>query len=201
MDATATGQIVVLNAVIDIIFESAIVALIIALVFTAGFLILVYHFLERRASLGFANIVPIAVAVVFLAGTMPALGIPLNALTATILSIAVGIGIAYTVHITHRFIDEYNQTEDTIESLSTTLRGTGGALTGSMLTTAGGTGALALAITPCTRTVRSADGNKRRLLLRGVDARPSADACCLGEVLRIDRCRSQPPSYSSICER
>lgn len=148
LDATATGQIVVLNAVIDIIFESAILALIIALVFTAIFLIAVYHFLEGRASLGFANIFPIAVAVVFLAGTMPALGIPLNALTATILSIAVGLGIAYTVHITHRFIDEYNKNPNVYEAISTTLRGTGGALTGSMLTTAGGTGALALAITP-----------------------------------------------------
>lgn len=148
MDATPTGQIVVMNAVIDIIFESAIVALLIALFFTALFLIAVYHFLEGRASLGVANLVPIVVAVVFLAGTMPALGIPLNALTATILSIAVGIGIAYSVHITHRFIDEYNGEPDVYESISTTLRGTGGALTGSMLTTAGGTGALALAITP-----------------------------------------------------
>ncbi len=148
MDATPTGQIVVMNAVIDIIFESAIVALLIALFFTALFLVAVYHFLEGRASLGVANLVPIVVAVVFLAGTMPALGIPLNALTATILSIAVGIGIAYSVHITHRFIDEYNGEPDVYESISTTLRGTGGALTGSMLTTAGGTGALALAITP-----------------------------------------------------
>lgn len=148
LDATPTGQIVVMNAVIDIIFESAITALLIALAFTAAFLVLVYHVLERRWSLGLANMVPIAVAVVFLAGTMVALGLPLNALTATILSIAVGIGIAYSVHITHRFIDEYNGTEDPYEALSTTLRGTGGALTGSMLTTAGGTGALILAITP-----------------------------------------------------
>lgn len=148
MDATPTGQIVVMNAVLDIIFESAIVALLIALVFTAAFLVAVYHFLEGRASLGVANLVPIVVAVVFLAGTMPAIGIPLNALTATILSIAVGIGIAYSVHITHRFIDEYNQEPDVSKAISTTLRGTGGALTGSMLTTAGGTGALALAITP-----------------------------------------------------
>ncbi|MDZ7689356.1 MAG: MMPL family transporter [Halobacteriales archaeon] len=148
LKATPTGQIVVQNSVIDIIFESAILALIIALVFTALFLVVVYHVLEERASLGIANLVPIVVAVVFLAGTMPVLGIPLNALTATILSIAVGIGIAYSVHITHRFIDEYNRHPDVSDAISTTLRGTGGALTGSMLTTAGGTGALALAITP-----------------------------------------------------
>ncbi len=148
LDATATGQIVVMNAVMDVIFESAIVALLIALAFTAVFLVLVYHVLEGRASLGVANLAPIVVAVVFLAGTMPAIGIPLNALTATILSIAVGVGIAYSVHITHRFVDEYNEDGDVHRSLSTTLRGTGGALTGSMLTTAGGTGALALAITP-----------------------------------------------------
>ncbi|MFO8116235.1 MAG: MMPL family transporter, partial [Halorubrum sp.] len=83
-----------------------------------------------------------------LVGTMRLFGLPLNALTATILSIAIGIGIAYSVHITARFIDEYNEGGDAAAALRTTLTGTGGALTGSMLTTALGTGALGLAITP-----------------------------------------------------
>ena len=79
---------------------------------------------------------------------MRVLGLSLNAVTATILSITVGVGVAYSVHMTHRFIDEYTAGASTDESLKITLQGTGGALVGSMLTTSIGTGALVLAISP-----------------------------------------------------
>jgi len=79
---------------------------------------------------------------------MRILGLSLNAVTATILSITVGVGVAYSVHMTHRFIDEYTAGKSTDKSLELTLQGTGGALTGSMLTTSIGTGALVLAISP-----------------------------------------------------
>ncbi|ELZ45368.1 putative lipid/cholesterol transport [Halorubrum distributum JCM 9100] len=93
------------------------------------------------------NLFPIVIAIAFLLGTMRALGLSLNALTATILSISIGLGIAYSVHATHRFIDEYNENADALQSMVITFSGTGGALLGSMLTTSLGTGALALAIT------------------------------------------------------
>jgi predicted RND superfamily exporter protein len=146
--ATATGQIVVFDAITGIIFQSAIQGLILAVVLTGVFLVITYGILEGMPLLGIVNVFPIVIAVASLVGTMRLLGLPLNALTATILSIAIGIGIAYSVHITARFIDEFKQNDDVAASLRTTLTGTGGALTGSMLTTALGTGALALAITP-----------------------------------------------------
>ncbi|WP_435074730.1 efflux RND transporter permease subunit [Halorubrum sp. HHNYT27] len=146
--ATATGQIVVFDAITGIIFQSAIQGLILAVVLTGVFLVITYGILEGMPLLGIVNVFPIVIAVASLVGTMRLLGLPLNALTATILSIAIGIGIAYSVHITARFIDEFKESDDVAASLRTTLTGTGGALTGSMLTTALGTGALALAITP-----------------------------------------------------
>ncbi|MGM0684717.1 MAG: efflux RND transporter permease subunit [Halobacteriota archaeon] len=146
--ATATGQIVIFDAITAIIFESAIQGLFLAVVLTGVFLVVTYGVLEGRPLLGIVNVFPITVAVASLVGTMRLFGLPLNALTATILSIAIGIGIAYSVHITARFIDEYNEGGDAAAALRTTLTGTGGALTGSMLTTALGTGALGLAITP-----------------------------------------------------
>ena len=147
-DATATGSVVVLAAVMDRIFQSAIQGLVMAVGLTAAFLVLIYGILERKPLLGVVNIFPILVAIAFLLGTMRYLNITLNALTATILSISVGVGIAYSVHTTHRFIDEYDATTGAHEAMMVTLTGTGGALFGSMLTTALGTGALALAITP-----------------------------------------------------
>ena len=147
-ETTATGQLVVFDAVTDVIFTSAIQGLIIAMVLTGLFLIIAYAVLEGKPLLGIVNLFPILIAIAFLLGTMRYLGISLNALTGTILSISIGLGIAYSVHATHRFVDEYNAGADGYESMIITLSGTGGALLGSMLTTSLGTGALALAITP-----------------------------------------------------
>ena len=145
---TATGQLVVFDAVTDIIFNSAIQGLIIAMLLTGLFLVISYAILEGKPLLGIVNLFPILIAIAFLLGTMRYLGMSLNALTGTILSISIGLGIAYSVHATHRFIDEFNAGADAYEAMIITLSGTGGALLGSMLTTSLGTGALALAITP-----------------------------------------------------
>jgi predicted RND superfamily exporter protein len=147
LTATATGQTIVLQAVSDTIFESAIQSLIAALIVTALFLVAVYYITEGRPSFGIVNLVPIVVSVALLAGSMRLFNIPLNALTATILSIAIGLGVDYSAHFVHRFADEH-RTKDLFEALEATVRGTGGALTGSMLTTTTGIGVLALAITP-----------------------------------------------------
>jgi predicted RND superfamily exporter protein len=147
--ATATGQTIVLEAVSGTIFSSAIQSLVAALVVTAVFLVLVYYVIEGRPSLGLVNLAPIVVSVALLAGSMRLFGIPFNALTATILSIAIGLGVDYSVHFVHRFIDEYHEfDEELFPALEETVQGTGGALTVSMLTTTTGIGVLALAITP-----------------------------------------------------
>ena len=146
--ATATGSIVVFDAISGIIFQSAIQGLLLSLLLTGVFLMIVYGVLESKPLLGIVNVFPILVSVASLVGTMRLLGLALNALTATLLSIGVGLGIAYSVHVTARFVDEYDQRGDALGAIRTTLTGTGGALLGSMLTTSLGTGALALAITP-----------------------------------------------------
>ncbi|RDZ63262.1 RND transporter [Haloferax sp. Atlit-12N] len=149
MDATATGSTVVFKGVSDTILLSAIESLTVALAATALFLVFIYQLLEGQWTLGVVNLVPIVVSIALLAGTMRYLGIPLNALTATILSIAIGLGIDYSAHVVHRFADEYNtEGHDLDEALRLTVGGTGGALTGSMLTTTTGLGVLAIAITP-----------------------------------------------------
>ncbi|MFW5938195.1 MAG: MMPL family transporter, partial [Halanaeroarchaeum sp.] len=52
-----------------------------------------------------------------------------------------------SAHMTHRFVDEYDGA-NLDDALERTLLGTGGALTGSMLTTTSGIGVLVLSITP-----------------------------------------------------
>jgi predicted RND superfamily exporter protein len=145
MDAIATGEIVVFQAVSDLILESAVVSLAVALLGTAVFLFLMYWLLEGYASLALANLVPIVVTVSFVAGSMRLLGISFNAFTATILALTIGLGIDYSVHIVHRFVDERME-HDLFAALDRTVRGTGGALAGSMLTTTFGIGVLVLAV-------------------------------------------------------
>jgi len=149
LPATATGSTVVFQAVSDGIFESALRSLVVAIAATAVFLVLVYWLLEGKASLGVANLVPILVTLTWIAGSMRYFDVAFNALTATVLSIAIGMGIDYSSHFVHRFADEYEANgKDVFAALDRTVLGTGGALTGSMLTTTTGIGVLVLAITP-----------------------------------------------------
>jgi predicted RND superfamily exporter protein len=147
-ESTATGGVIVLKAVSDVIGASAFRSLVIALVAAAAFLVFVYGLLEGRPSLGLVNVLPIALTVAALASTMRYLDIPFNVLTGTSLSIAIGLGIDYSAHLLHRFVEEYDGATDVDGALLATVRGTGGALTGSMLTTVSGLGVLWLAISP-----------------------------------------------------
>jgi predicted RND superfamily exporter protein len=147
MDATPTGQTIVFQAVTDIILESALVSLVVALAGASVFLVFIYWFLEGRGTLGIANMVPIVVTLAMLGASMRYLAIPFNAITATILAITIGLGIDYSVHITHRFADERLE-RPLMPALDRTVRGAGGALLGSMLTTVFGIGVLALALFP-----------------------------------------------------
>ncbi|GAB3419638.1 hypothetical protein GCM10027435_21260 [Haloparvum alkalitolerans] len=148
LDATPTGTLVVNQVVIDRITESAIRSLIVAFLLTAAFLMVSYWWLESRAVYGLINLVPVLVTVGLLAGSMRYFGIPLTPFNAPILSVSIGLGVDYTVHYMHRFVDEYEAGRSVEEALLITSRGTGGALTGSMLTTVCGLGTLYLALIP-----------------------------------------------------
>ncbi|MFB6164487.1 MAG: RND family transporter [Haloarculaceae archaeon] len=147
MDAVATGQTVVFQAVSNVILSSAMRSLLVALAGSTVFLVLVYWLIEGEATLGVANVIPILVTVALLAGTMRLVDIPFNAITATILAITIGLGIDYSVHVVHRFADERRE-RALMPALDRTVRGTGGALMSSMFTTVFGIGVLALALFP-----------------------------------------------------
>ncbi|EMA12316.1 efflux RND transporter permease subunit [Haloarcula marismortui] len=148
MEATATGSVVVLKAVSDVIAESAYISLGLAILASAAFLFFAYWLLERRPGLGAANLIPILLTIAALAATMRYLDIPFNVLTGTTLSIGIGLGIDYSAHLVHRFSEEYRGDVGLLEALDISVRGTGGALAGSMVTTTSGTGVLVLAVVP-----------------------------------------------------
>ncbi|MEA5386938.1 MMPL family transporter [Haloarculaceae archaeon H-GB2-1] len=142
---TATGDIVVFQAVADLIFASALSSLAVALAGTALALAFVFRMLFGRATLGLSVLVPIITTVALVAATMRAVGIALNAFTATVLALTIGLGVDYGVHFVHRFADERRNGASVDDALTTTVTGTGGALAGSMVTTVFGIGVLVLA--------------------------------------------------------
>jgi len=146
-EATPTGNSVVFEEALSLILETVISTLVLTLVGAVAFLIVMYWVLEGKPSLGVANAIPILVTVVMVVASMRAFGIRFNAINGSILAIVIGLGIDYSVHIVHRFVDEYGE-RDLDAALRRTVAGTGGALTGSMLTTVFGVGSLALALNP-----------------------------------------------------
>ncbi|WP_255151534.1 efflux RND transporter permease subunit [Halorarius halobius] len=146
--ATATGEVVVFQAVADLIFRSALVSLAVALGGTAVALAAVFRWLVGRPTLGLLALVPIVTTVALVAASMRAAGIALNAFTATVLALTIGLGVDYSVHVLHRFADERHEGAGLVDALTTTVTGTGGALAGSMLTTVFGIGVLVLAPFP-----------------------------------------------------
>jgi hypothetical protein len=76
--------------------------------------------------------VPILVTIALLAASMRYLGVQFNAITGTVLSIGIGLGIDYSAHLVHRISEEYRQAADLFDALTVSVVGTGGALTGSM---------------------------------------------------------------------
>jgi len=151
LSAVATGDQIVQQSVIDATLDSALRSLIVAFVLTAVFLLVSYWLLEGRAVYGLLNLLPVVVTVGLLLASMRALAIPLTPINAPILAIAIGLGVDYTVHFVHRFVDEFETGGDTFEALAATIAGTGGALTASMLTTVFGIGMLATALIPLIR--------------------------------------------------
>jgi len=148
LEAIPTGSLVVNEAVIDVLLESAVNSLFVAFILTAVFLMLSYRYLEGKAVYGFLNLIPVLATVGLLVGTMRLLDIPLTPINAPILSVSIGLGVDYTVHFVHRFVDEYKGGAAIDDALDVTIGGTGGALTGSMLTTVTGLGVLWLAVIP-----------------------------------------------------
>jgi len=147
---SASDQVIFDNVQEDLL-DTVIQGLIITLVAVFIFLALAYRVTGSPASLGVVTLVPVALAVTWILGSMWLLDIPFNTLTGTITSLTVGLGIAYSIHISSRYELELRRQGDVWDAMYTTVEGTGGALLGSAATTVGGFGTLAFAILPILR--------------------------------------------------
>jgi Predicted exporters of the RND superfamily len=145
---TATGMQVVSDETQDALLSTVIQGLALTTVSVFVFLAGAYRLTGNPASLGIVTLLPVVFSVTWILGTMWLIGIPFNSLTGTITSLTVGLGIAYSIHISSRYELELRRQGDVWDAMETTVTGTGGALLGSAATTVGGFGTLAFAIFP-----------------------------------------------------
>ena len=92
--------------------------------------------------LGFIAVGPIVLVLIWVLGTMALLDIPYTLITSIITALSIGIGVDYTIHVIHRYREEFTRLRNPEQAAVRTLSTTGSALLGSALTTALGFGVL-----------------------------------------------------------
>jgi hypothetical protein len=115
----------------------------------AALILLVINFwvTARRPMLGVITTAPVVLVVLLSFALMTLFNIPFGPVTATISALAIGIGIPYMIHITHRYEEDRIRIASANDAIEHTLVYTGGALAGSALTTIAGFGILVTSTT------------------------------------------------------
>ncbi|MEC8722047.1 MAG: MMPL family transporter [Candidatus Thermoplasmatota archaeon] len=127
-----TGYLVKLEYVLDSLSTSQISSTILSLV--VSFLVLLL--LTRRIAPSFIVIVPVALAAVWVVGSMAVLGIHWNVLTVMVTALTIGLGIDYTIHMWRKYESLIENDVQPWEALRKTNSTTGAALCLSAMTTA-----------------------------------------------------------------
>ena len=97
----------------------------------------------RQPALAVIAVAPTVLVLISVLGTMALLGIPYTITTSIITALSIGIGVDYTIHMIHRYREEFTRLRNPERAAVRTLATTGSALLGSALTTALGIGVMA----------------------------------------------------------
>lgn len=142
LEVISTSQEIISAVIIESLSDSQVRSLFITLAAAMLLLVINFWFESRRPFLGVITILPVALVVLWTFGMMAATGIPFNPVTATLSALAIGIGVPFTIHVTHRFQEDRIRFGEPEEAIRSTARHTGGALAGSAFTTMAGFGVL-----------------------------------------------------------
>jgi len=144
VSATAAGSATLREAGLSRTADSILLTLVLALGAVGVLLTLVYRLVAGSASLGAVTAVPVTLVTALVVGGMWLFEVPLTLLTALLLSLVIGVGIDYNIHVSDRFVHERERGRSVHDALVEATTGTGGALLGSTLTSAGAFSALLL---------------------------------------------------------
>ncbi len=143
----ATSDEIINNVIVTTLRDSQLSSLLLTLLAALILLVINFWFEVRRPMLGVITTIPVVLVVLWSFGLMTAFGIPFGPVTATISALAIGIGIPYMIHITHRFLEDRVRSKSVEDAIELTLGNTGGALAGSALTSVAGFGILVTSTT------------------------------------------------------
>jgi predicted RND superfamily exporter protein len=132
---TVVSEPLVNAEIIQELSDAQLLAIAISLTAAALLLVVATWFSARSFGLGLIGIVPSVVALVLVLGLMRLVGLSFNALTATVASIAVGIGVPYGIHLTNRYREALARGIPADTAADDALTNTGPALVGSAVTT------------------------------------------------------------------
>ncbi len=118
-------------------------SLILAIIIVAVFLTLVFYYLHRSLLLGVITTFPVSLVTLWLLGLIYLVNIPLNFMTITVTALTVGLGVDYSIHVTHRFIEEREDKDSLYDAMHKTILHIGSAHLGALFTTVGALGILA----------------------------------------------------------
>ncbi len=140
---TATSESIIAVAVTDQITDGQTQAIGATIAAALSILTIFFWVTLRQPALGLVAVGPIVLVLICVLGTMALLGIPYTMITSIITALSIGIGVDYTIHIIHRYREEFTRLRNPERAAVRTLSTTGSALLGSALTTAFGFGVLA----------------------------------------------------------
>ncbi|MCY3690615.1 MAG: MMPL family transporter [Chloroflexota bacterium] len=141
-DITATSESIIAVTVTDAITDRQTEAISATVAIALGILSIFFWMTLRQPAFGLIAVGPIVLVLIWVLGTMALLGIPYSLITSIITALSIGIGVDYTIHVIHRYREEYTRTRNPEQAAIQTLTTTGSALLGSALTTAFGFGVL-----------------------------------------------------------
>ena len=141
-DVTATSATILSVTVTSAIAERQTEAISATVAVALGILAVFFWVTLRQPALSLIAVGPIVLVLIWVLGTMALLGIPYSLVTSIITALSIGIGVDYTIHVIHRYREEYTRSRNPEQAAIRTLTTTGSALLGSALTTAFGFGAL-----------------------------------------------------------
>jgi len=142
LDAVPTSTAIISDVIINTLQTSQLSSLLYTLLAVVVLLIINFWFEVRRPMLGVITTLPVVLVVVLSFAIMWAARIPFGPITATVAALAVGIGIPYMIHVTHRYEEDRIRNSNENDAIESTLTHTGGALAGSAMTTIFGFGIL-----------------------------------------------------------
>ncbi|HSM02436.1 MAG TPA: MMPL family transporter [Acidimicrobiia bacterium] len=140
--AVPTSDYIIANVVVQSMSDSQLSSLVIAVVAAALLLVINFWIESKRPFLGIITIAPVALVMLWAFGLFPVFGLAFGPVTATVSALAIGIGVPYMIHITHRYQEDRIRCASPEEAVRSTTTNTGGALAGSAFTTIAGFGIL-----------------------------------------------------------